>query len=151
MPPNNYLQTDFLVERDNANPLLNVTFDGIRIMNNDIVSSRPTIVIELRDENSFLALHDTALFKITLEPLAANGKRRDINFNDPSVKFIPATPTSKTDNRATIEYRPDYLTDGKYRLIVNARDVSGNKAGAIGYSIVFQIITKLEFRIYIQI
>jgi hypothetical protein len=137
---NNYLQSSFYVEKDKRNPLLDVLFDGIRIMNNDIVSPKPLIVIELRDENKFLALNDTALFKLYVQNPA--GVKKQIFFNDPTVKFNPATITATGVNKATIEYRPIFAVDGVYQLIVKAKDVSGNISGDMDYSIAFQIITK---------
>lgn len=137
---NNYLQTSFYVEKDKKNPLLDVMFDGIRIMNNDIVSPKPFIMVELRDENKFLALNDTTLFKLYVQN--PSGVRQQIFFNDPSVKFNPATITATGVNKATIEYHPIFTADGIYQLIVKAKDVSGNQSGDIDYSIAFQIITK---------
>lgn len=137
---NNYLQTSFYIEKDKRNPLLDVMFDGIRIMNNDIVSPKPLIIIELRDENRFLALNDTALFKLYVQtPI---GQKQQIFFNDPSVKFNPATISAGGVNKATIEYRPIFTVDGIYQLIVKAKDASGNQSGDMDYSIAFQIITK---------
>ena len=137
---NNYLQTNFYVEKDKRNPLLDVMFDGIRIMNNDIVSSKPFIMVELRDENKFLALNDTSLFKLYVQN--PSGTKQQIFFNHPSIKFNPATITPTGVNNATIEYRPIFLVDGTYQLVVKARDVSGNASGDIDYNIAFQIITK---------
>jgi hypothetical protein len=137
---NNYLQSSFYVEKDKRNPLLEVMFDGIRIMNNDIVSPKPLIVIELRDENKFLALNDSALFKLYVQ--TPSGQKQQIFFNDPSVKFNPATITATGINKATIEYRPVFKIDGIYQLIVKAKDISGNTSGDMDYSIAFQIITK---------
>jgi Peptidase family C25 len=137
---NNYLQTNFYVEKDKRNPLLDVMFDGIRIMNNDIVSPKPLIVVELRDENKFLALNDTALFKLYVQ--SPSGLRRQIFFNDPSVKFNPAIITATGMNKATIEYRPIFTVDGTYQLIVKAKDISDNTSGDMDYSIAFNIITK---------
>ena len=137
---NNYLQTNFYVEKDKRNPLLDVMFDGIRIMNNDIVSPKPLILIELRDENMFLALNDTALFKLYVQ--TPTGQKQQIFFNDPSVKFNPAIITATGINKATIEYKPVFKTDGTYQLIVKGKDVSGNTSGDMDYSIAFQIITK---------
>ncbi len=137
---NNYLQTNFYVDKDKRNPLLDVLFDGIRIMNNDIVSSKPLIMIELRDENKFLALNDTALFKLYVQ--LPSGAKRQIFFNDPSVKFNPATITATGVNKATIEYRPVFAVDGTYQLMIKAKDASGNQSGDMDYSIGFQIITK---------
>ena len=51
-------QTSFSVIKDHTNPILDVTFDGVHILNNDIVSPNPFIVIELDDENPFLILSD---------------------------------------------------------------------------------------------
>ncbi len=137
---NNYLQTNFYVEKDKRNPLLDVMFDGIRIMNNDIVSPKPLIIVELRDENKFLALNDTALFKLYVQ--IPSGAKQQIFFNDASLKFNPATISATGVNKATIEYRPVFTADGTYQLIVKAKDVSGNTSGDMDYSIAFQVITK---------
>ncbi len=139
---NNYLQTEFAIQQDKTNPLLDVTFDGIRILNNDIVSSRPKIAIQLRDDNKFLALSDTALFKLSIEPLLPLGIVRNISFSDPSVRFTPATINNQGDNKAVIEFNPDFLKDGSYRLVVSARDASGNQSGNVNYSVQFKVITK---------
>ncbi|MEM9846712.1 MAG: C25 family cysteine peptidase, partial [Bacteroidota bacterium] len=61
---NNIGVKEFSVRGDQRNPLLDVTFDGSRIMNGDIVSAKPQIIINLQDENQFLALNDTALMKV---------------------------------------------------------------------------------------
>src|SRR5690606_27592567 len=42
-------------------------------------------------------------------------------------KFFPASDGEK--NEAYLEYRPELLEDGIYKLIVKAKDNSGNKAG----------------------
>ena len=49
---NNLAQTRVTVLKDITNPLLDVTFDGVHILNNDIVSPNPLIVIELNDDIS---------------------------------------------------------------------------------------------------
>lgn len=138
---NNFLQSRLVVQKDNTNPLLDVTFDGMRILNNDIVSSRPKIVVQLRDNNPFLPLNDTALFKITIEPVSPAGTVHTLSFSDPSVRFTPAA-LAKNDNKATIEFNPDFLKDGSYRLVVRARDASGNHSGINDYSVHFRVISR---------
>ncbi len=69
---NNYAVKAFYVTTDKINPLLDVTFDGVRILDGDIVSAKPTIIIQLKDENKFLALNDTSLFAIYLTDLKTN-------------------------------------------------------------------------------
>ena len=139
---NNFLQTNFYIEKDRRNPLLDITFDGIRILNNDIVSSRPKIMIELRDENKFLALNDTALFKIYLENQNQKDKNVQLMMNDPNIRFIPAKLTGDKTNKATIEYSPTFTEDGAFRLVVRASDATGNSAGNVDYSVAFKVITK---------
>lgn len=139
---NNFLQTQFAIQQDKTNPLLDVTFDGIRILNNDIVSNRPKIAIQLRDDNKFLALSDTALFKLFIEPLLPSATIRNISFSEPSVRFIPAAINTQGENKAVVEFNPDFLKDGSYRLVVSARDASGNQSGNVNYSIQFKVITK---------
>ncbi len=59
---NNLIDEEFFVARDSSRPIFDVTFDGQEIINNDIVSSRPEVVITLED-NSPLPL-DTSYFTI---------------------------------------------------------------------------------------
>jgi Peptidase family C25 len=135
---NNFYSKNFFVEKDRKNPLLDVTFDGIRILNNDIVSSKPNIVIELKDENKYLTLNDTALLKLYIE--APKTARKQIALNDPSVFFKAETKNGKST--ATIEYKPTFTIDGEYKLIVSAKDASGNDASAVDYLVAFKVITR---------
>ncbi len=59
---NNLIDNQFFVARDSIRPLFNITFDGKEIIDEDIVSSNPEVVITLED-NSPLPL-DTAFFTI---------------------------------------------------------------------------------------
>ena len=75
------------VKSDKFNPMLDVTFDGVHILNRDIIAAKPHILIKLKDESNFLALSDTALFK--LQVLYPDGKLHNYFFSD-SVRFNPA-------------------------------------------------------------
>jgi hypothetical protein len=137
---NNVRIQPFYVGRDTRNPLLDVTFDGVHLMNGDIVSPQPEIVALLKDDNHYLALTDTALFQLTLE--RPDGSRQIIPFNHPALTFFPAD-TTRLDkkNTARMEWRPVFTENGEYRLLVNGRDASGNKSG-LDYAIRFRVITK---------
>ena len=63
---NNIANKYFFVQGDITNPLLDVSFDGRYIMNGEIISAKPEILIKLKDENKYLALNDTSLFRIYL-------------------------------------------------------------------------------------
>lgn len=140
---NNFLYHNFYVRSDDFNPLLDVTFDGIHILNRDIVSARPHIVIKLEDENRFVKLSDTALMKVQLRYPNPNGPDmlRTIYFDNDTLQFTPATDAS---NAARIDFNPVFAdaVDDEYELIVSGRDVAGNKSGALDYHVTFRVINK---------
>ena len=140
--PNNIGFKEFYVQPDNKNPILDVTFDGVHILNRDIVSAKPTILISLKDENQFLALDDTSSFTVSLRYPSAPNVDIPISFNDPAITFIPANPGSDGENKARIEFRPTFLEDGIYELVVEGKDKLGNFSGNVSYKIAFEVITK---------
>jgi hypothetical protein len=137
---NNILSTRFNVVKDLRNPLLNVTFDGLQIMDGDLVSAKPLIRIALTDENPNLLLTDTGLFKLFIAIPDTTQPLQRIYFNDPNLVFYPAQGAGK--NKASIEYNPIFTTDGRYQLIVQARDVAGNQSGGFDYKISFNIVNQ---------
>ncbi len=138
---NNNAVRPFFVGRDRTNPLLDVTFDGIRIMDGDLVSANPLIQISLSDENPLLPLNDTADFELYLRR-PGSSQPVLIPMGDPAVTFFPATAQ---DNEARLEFRPDLeQTDGMYELLVRARDRSGNISGTgdgnYDYRVRFEVV-----------
>ncbi len=132
---------EFFVERDKRNPLVEVTFDGMPIMDGDLVSAKPFIAISLRDENPFLALADTSVLKLLLRYPDATDVM-EIPFSDPRVRFIPADVSDLTrQNRASVEFTPHFLQSGTYELTVQGRDVSGNASGNLDYRVSFEVET----------
>ena len=135
---NNVLFKNLYVKSDNFNPLLDVTFDGVHILNKDIVSAKPHILVNLKDESRFLALSDTAYIKVQVR--FPDGSFRNYYFGD-TMRFTPAN-LSTGNNTATIDFMPYFPQEGEYELIVSGRDVMGNTAGAIEYHVTFNVITK---------
>jgi flagellar hook assembly protein FlgD len=143
--PNNIGYKDWYVAPDKQNPLIDVTFDGVHIMDKDIVSSRPFINIILRDENKYLALDDTSLVGVYMKyPGDDPTAERYIPFDGTILKFIPADlGDPKNKNVARIEYRPTFLVDGNdYILTVKGKDKSGNQSGNNAYKVGFEIVNK---------
>jgi len=138
---NNFMYKTFYVKADKVNPILDVTFDGVHILNRDIVSSKPHIVIKLKDESKWLVLNDTAGTGVKVR--YPNGVIRPYFFvaND-TLKFTSAGTAPSTDNTATIDFNPYFLQDGDYELIVTGKDRSGNTAGSLEYKVGFQVINK---------
>lgn len=125
--PNNIGYLPFNISVDDRNPLLDVTFDGVHILNGDIVSAKPYIRVRLSDENKHLALNDSALLKVNLRMPNTNTPV-EVPFDGTVCRFIPATGDGK--NEAYVEYRPELIVDGVYQLSVTGADRSGNGAGS---------------------
>lgn len=138
---NNIGEVKFNVLADKTNPLLEVTFDGIRILNGDIVSAKPFIQITLLDENKFIAMEDTSLIKVYLtKPGQELAERIYFMLNGKEqMRFYPA---QLPKNRCSIDYPAHFPEDGRYTLSVQAKDPSNNSSGDIDYAISFEIINK---------
>jgi Peptidase family C25 len=136
---NNILYKDFFVKEDKYNPLLDVTFDAVHILNRDIVASKPHILIKLKDESKYLALSDTALLKVQVR--FPDNSLHSYRFSLDTLRFTPAN-LAAGENTATIDFMPYFAEDGEYELIVSGKDVVGNKAGELEYNVVFNVINR---------
>lgn len=139
---NNFLYKSLYVVPDTFNPLLDVTFDGVHILNNDIVSAKPHILMSLKDDNNFMLIDDTSLIKVQVR--YPDGALRSFSFNSDTLRFTPPVISSgnNKDNTATIDFNPSFLDDGDYELIVSGRDKSGNASGQTEYKVNFKVINK---------
>ncbi len=140
---NNFLFRNFYVKPDKTNPLLDVTFDNMHILNEDIVSPKPHIQIKLKDEARYLLLTDTSM--MTVQVRFPDKTLRTYKFNTDTLRFTPAA--SGADNTATIDFTPAFLNQlnengDEYQLIVKGKDASNNSAGATQYTVNFRIINK---------
>lgn len=139
---NNFLQIGFDVNTDNENPLLDVTFDGLHILDGEIVSAKPEINISLTDENLFLMLNedaDTSNFEIYFSEPGGEFKRHYF-YNGANQNMI-WVPASGNTNRFQIIYRPEFTQDGVYTMLVRGKDKSGNSSGDNDYRINFEVVT----------
>lgn len=136
---NNFYQKQFLIKPDNINPLLDVTFDGIHILDGDIVSAKPTITISLLDENKYYALDDTALFEVYLKEHGVSQSKR-IYFVDKGVEQLQFIASQSGKNKARVVYKPVFEKNGKYELTVKAKDRAGNNSGTNNYAISFEVV-----------
>lgn len=135
---NNVLYKDFYVRADVYNPLLDVTFDGVHILNKDIVAGKPHILVDLKDESRFMALADTSLLKVQVR--FPDNNIYDYHFGD-IMTFTPAN-LATGNNTAKIDFKPIFTEDGEYELIVSGKDVVGNTAGVLNYHVIFTVISK---------
>ena len=141
---NNLLAKNFYVLPDQTNPILDVTFDGRHILNQDLVRPNPEIEISLKDENEFAimnAITDTSHFQLYItNPL---GIQKRIPFMDKNgnqiIQFIPATAQNK---KCKLRHTGSFTMDGKYKLSVQASDRTGNISGDNAYTINFEVINE---------
>ncbi len=138
---NNIGELNFYVSKDITNPLLDVTFDGVHILDGDIVSAKPEIQITLKDENKFLALNDTGSFRVYLVNPGSTTMNR-VHFISGGQEILQFIPASLPNNSCKILYKADFPVDGVYKFIVEAQDVSSNESGSNDYSISFEVINK---------
>jgi hypothetical protein len=125
---NNLSDNNFYVARDSIRPAFSVTFDGQEIIDEDIVSSSPEVVITLAD-NSPLPL-DTTFFTIVHNNIP-------LHFYDPDISWEyqgPGTPF-------IITWTPE-LQDGRHTLEILAKDASGNFMDSTSYRIIFYVYSE---------
>ncbi len=91
---NNVLFKSFYVREDKFNPLLDVTFDNVHILNKDIVSAKPHILIKLKDESRYLELKDTSLIKVQVR--YPNQVLHNYYFGD-TMRFTPANVSQQAE------------------------------------------------------
>jgi hypothetical protein len=138
---NNFFYRSFYVRPDSISPLLDVTFDNVHILNHDIVSSKPTILVKLKDESKWFVLDDSSNLRIQVR--YPDGSLHPYSFRTDTLQFVPASrqvPT--TNNSASAIFKPYLPVDGEYQLMVSGKDMSQNRAGAMQYEVAFQVFNK---------
>lgn len=126
------------VKQDGANPLVDVLFDGERILDGEIVAPSPRISIQIHDENQFLFKQDTVGIDIFMKLPCETCLFERVAFSSEGVNWTPAND----NNDFRIEYVPNRLEDGVYTLRVEAQDASGNESGDQPYEITFEVINE---------
>ena len=124
---------------DKINPILDVTFDGVHILDGDIVSPYPMILLTLDDENQYFALDDKSDIQLYIyypNDSLVLIKQADYVFNAASLP----------KNKASIEFKGSFPVDGKYELRIiatdRAKNISGKGDGSYNYKMAFEVITE---------
>ncbi|UZR93318.1 C25 family cysteine peptidase [Chondrinema litorale] len=133
---NNVQEDNFTVSPDTINPVLDVLFDGIRILDGDIISPTPLISINLKDENPFLIKTDTTGLEVFLSECDSCSFKK-ISLNSSSISW-----TSDENNLFQLFYQPDQLSDGIYTLLVQGTDDSENLSAIDPYQVSFEVINE---------
>jgi hypothetical protein len=138
---NNRFSINFTISQDKIHPILEVAFDGQRIMNGDIVSPNPTISIAVNDENKYQIRQDTTGITVELQRPCGqpNCPFERIYLGGNDISIFPAG----ANNKFELRFKPEKLPDGVYTLRVQAKDVSGNLSGVKPYTIQFEVVNEV--------
>lgn len=136
---NNIIDYNFEVINDTKPPLVDVFFDGKRIINREIISSTPVIDISSSNENKFLLQSDTSSFNVYLKKENENNFNR-INFSEGKLNIIEKG--TSTNNRLIVRFTPDKLEDGIYTLKIISKDITGNSNLENDFLTDFEIINE---------
>jgi hypothetical protein len=132
---NNVLQHVFDVKPDRINPTMDVVFDGVHIMDGDIVSPTPVIGIRLKDENPYYTLSDTASLQLWLKRPGKQDFEEIQTQGNAAIRWV-----NQGANDLRIEFSPERLPDGIYALKAQAKDASGNASGLQPYQVNFEVV-----------
>jgi len=110
---NNITENTFYISRDSIKPVFKVTFDDKEIVNGDIISKIPNIIISMKDDSPLPM--DTTLFTIIMDNVPLGFTNNNINFSY----------TPYPNSEAIITFKPN-LKEGKHMLDILAKDASGN-------------------------
>ncbi len=138
MHENNVIYKTVLSLKENAVTDMDVTFDGMHILDNDIVSSRPKIGIRLSDDSRYILLKDTASVKVMLR--YPSGTVKYFNYNSDTLQFFGAQSAEK--NEALVDFKPYLTEDGTYQLSVTGLNADNPNASPVNYSVSFQVYNK---------
>lgn len=132
---NNLLTAQVRVTTDATQPNLLVTIDNRTLEQGDYVPNNPKILVKLIDNNKYLRLTDTSAITIRLLHHESN-TQYSYFYADSVVQFTPATAEA---NICHALLQLHNLIPGTYTLYVQAKDASGNYAGAEPYEIDFKV------------
>ncbi|PZX61020.1 peptidase C25-like protein [Algoriphagus ratkowskyi] len=124
----------FLVEGDNSTALLDVNFDGIYIMDGDIVSPNVLITALLKNNQTLLYKKDTVGLELFLKQNCESCDFKRVNFSNPNLTWTPASEDE--DFKVSLLAGP--LEDGIYTLRV------ANEDSTEPYEITFEVINESQ-------
>lgn len=126
------LGTYFVVAPDQNNAILDVNFDGVYILDGDIVSPTVMITSILKNDKSLILKKDTLGLEIYLKKPCEDCQYERINFSSPLVTWSEATENSSFK----VEFRPGPLEDGIYTLRVVTEDLGVDKPYEINFEVI---------------
>jgi hypothetical protein len=137
---NNFIYKNIFIRKDEEAPWLDVTFDGIHILNRDIVSAKPNIAIKINDNNKFLPIlnQDSIILSIRFPDQSV----RYYQLGSDSARYTASAINSGV-NELLINLLPNLLLDGEYELSIGAKRGTNEQDKLFKtYRISFTVINK---------
>jgi hypothetical protein len=137
---NNFIVWNYTVLVDKIHPVIGAMFDGVHIFDGDLVSPSPYISVILKDNNGLLAMGDSTMTITLIDP---NGTSTVISPSSASF-LVPTWSQDPTDkSRFKVEFKPKTdFADGKYKLVIQGKDASGNRSGNQNLEINFTVLNE---------
>lgn len=124
----------FEVEGDNSTSILDVNFDGIYIMDGDLVSPNVMITALLKNDQTLLYKKDTLGMELFLKQNCEGCQFAKVNFSNPNLTWSPASENE--DFRVSLI--PGPLEDGVYTLRIT------NEDSPQPYEITFEVVNESQ-------
>jgi len=124
----------FEVEGDNSISLLDVNFDGIYIMDGDLVSPNVMVTALLKNDQTLLFKKDTLGMEIFLKQNCEGCQYAKVNFSNPNLTWTPASASESF----RVSFIPGPLEDGIYTLRITNEDSSQP------YEITFEVVNESQ-------
>jgi hypothetical protein len=134
---NNSFNFQYHVKSDLTTPVMNVSFDGIEILDNDIVSAKPEIAVSVLENDSLFFFTDISYFDIQLK-LQSTDSFEQVDLMSNMVRYEPNNVFGKYSK---VLFNPDQLPDGTHTLYVRAQK-PGYPDIFTDYTINFQVISR---------
>ncbi len=124
----------FEVEGDNSSSLLDVNFDGIYIMDGDLVSPNVMVTALLKNDQTLLYKKDTLGMEIFLKQNCEGCQYAKVNFSNPNLTWTPASENESF----RVSFIPGPLDDGIYTLRIT------NEDSPEPYEITFEVVNESQ-------
>lgn len=124
----------FEVEGDNSTSLLDVNFDGIYIMDGDLVSPNVMVTALLKNDQTLLYKKDTLGMEIFLKQNCEGCQFGKLNFSNPNLTWTPASENESF----RVSFIPGPLEDGIYTLRIT------NEDSPQPYEITFEVVNESQ-------
>ncbi|GAB3838417.1 putative type IX secretion system sortase PorU2 [Hymenobacter jeollabukensis] len=134
---NNELNLSFTAPDISVPPVLDVAFDGTHILNGDIVSPNPEVLVDVRYEDKRRPLIDPTKVQLLLTRPNAAPEVVPMT-NSALIRFV----NDSSAGRTRVYYTPGTLPDGVYKLEVQAKDMGDNQVAAQRYGVTFEVVNK---------